>query len=624
MAITASVVMTQSGSGVAPEFVFIDCTATTASGLSYPYHELEYKIDWGDSGSGNFSVTGNSKNISYGAIAGHVYESAGDYIVTVTITQHNGSGGITDQEVLYRYPSVVDPDGSSGWGPSNTNTVVYSTDGNFTGAPSGATQRTYNPGTNDDWDDVITYLEAGKRVLLKAGQTFTVDSNYSFSSNSSKAMLGRWGSGDDPKIATAGYNVLRNFNDVDDVRFVDIEIDGSAYSNTGKAVDGWPSPSIAFPSHVTFLRCNFHDLNLGILFDYQATGVGGPLPNFMCIQETQITNMDGGSGANSLYWAAERSAVLGCDFEDTRGAEHVVRWNHAYKCLMSNTRCAYANSDNVGATKGEFTTRCSDYGGSWDWSTPLETKYILCSDCKFFTDGGSESVNATVEYSSIETHHRDYIYERNEFHTKDSPSDAHTMLSITGKRMTVRNNVFFGPRNGTGFVATNTADRGQQELGNKAEYHWFYNNTAYVKDGSARFWQCTQGAKVDYIEIKNACMYAPECVSLCLISYVLNGPVPNLTTSNNTSDIVNDNPGWTTADPTTPTGMRLSSTSDNKNSGATIASVWEDFEHTYRPQTSHDIGAFEYYEGIGPPPFEEPAAVQPVPISGDYTVFMEF
>src|SRR6266404_3626453 len=49
-------------SGVAPLYIFFDATATVSKRTSRPFHELEFRWDFGDPGSGNWSTTGLSKN----------------------------------------------------------------------------------------------------------------------------------------------------------------------------------------------------------------------------------------------------------------------------------------------------------------------------------------------------------------------------------------------------------------------------------------------------------------------------------------------------------------------------------------------------------------------------------
>src|SRR3990172_2937982 len=72
-------------SGVAPLAVFFDATGTTATGTNHPFHELEYRWDFGDLASGNWRTTGLPKNKAMGPVAAHVFETPGTYPVTLTV-----------------------------------------------------------------------------------------------------------------------------------------------------------------------------------------------------------------------------------------------------------------------------------------------------------------------------------------------------------------------------------------------------------------------------------------------------------------------------------------------------------------------------------------------------------
>src|SRR5687768_12167030 len=82
---SVTVVMTPSRvSGVAPLAVFFDSTGTVAVAGSLPtgrpFHDLSYCWDFGDPGSGAFSLTDNgSKNEARGPVAGHVFQTPGTY-----------------------------------------------------------------------------------------------------------------------------------------------------------------------------------------------------------------------------------------------------------------------------------------------------------------------------------------------------------------------------------------------------------------------------------------------------------------------------------------------------------------------------------------------------------------
>src|SRR5688572_23082825 len=76
-------------SGVAPLYVFFDATATTAAATSRPFHELEYRWEFGDAASGSWASTPGmpnlSRNAATGPVAAHVFETPGTYTVNLTV-----------------------------------------------------------------------------------------------------------------------------------------------------------------------------------------------------------------------------------------------------------------------------------------------------------------------------------------------------------------------------------------------------------------------------------------------------------------------------------------------------------------------------------------------------------
>lgn len=99
-----------------------------------------------------------------GTVCGHCFGGpAGTYQVACTIRNRVG----VVQTILAATITKQDPDTVY----SGTNTICYSTSGNFTGAPSGSEQITVA-------DGVVTralFTSANKRILFRSGETFTQD-----------------------------------------------------------------------------------------------------------------------------------------------------------------------------------------------------------------------------------------------------------------------------------------------------------------------------------------------------------------------------------------------------------------------------------------------------------------
>ena len=116
-------VSTNRTSGNAPLAVNFDASATTAEGVSKPFHNLSYTWDFGDPGAGNWELTtGRDKNKTTGPFVGHVYDEPGNYTATLTVTDFNGHTSSHSINITVSQFS---------------NSIYFSASGDFSGAPAG-------------------------------------------------------------------------------------------------------------------------------------------------------------------------------------------------------------------------------------------------------------------------------------------------------------------------------------------------------------------------------------------------------------------------------------------------------------------------------------------------------
>src|SRR5712692_1457548 len=151
-------------SGVAPLAVFFDATGTTTTVKTRPFHDLEYRWDFGDPGSGNWrptdgSATGRSRNLATGPVATHVFESPGTYTIAMTALNGTNTASSSCVQITVQDPAAVF---------SGANTTCFSTSNNFTGCPAGARQI-----MTSDFVQVATFGAANRRLLLRRGETWT-------------------------------------------------------------------------------------------------------------------------------------------------------------------------------------------------------------------------------------------------------------------------------------------------------------------------------------------------------------------------------------------------------------------------------------------------------------------
>jgi len=193
---------------VAPCFVRFDATNTVAGGTTKPFHDVDYYWDFGDPHSGSWTTgaaskgsAGWSRNMDLGPLAGHVFDPDrwGDAYdtncglgsntcrqYTVTLKAIYGAASDTRSVVI----SVNKPDAQ--WA-STTVCLNVSSDSNFTGCPSGATNTKLS--ATDVCPTISSQVSAGKRrVLLKGGASYTCSSNPNLNV-AGPALLSSYGTG---------------------------------------------------------------------------------------------------------------------------------------------------------------------------------------------------------------------------------------------------------------------------------------------------------------------------------------------------------------------------------------------------------------------------------------------
>src|SRR5207245_11060023 len=217
-------------SGVAPLSVFFDTTATTSSATTRPFHDIEYRWNFGETtgpGAGTWGqgsrAGSSSRNLATGPLAAHVFETPGTYTVSV----NDAANTVSYQcQITVEDPEVVF---------SGAKTACFSSSGNFSGCPAGATQV-----TTSNFATVAaaaTTTNSVRRLLLRRGETFTAANTTSIAIPG-PGLVGAFGSGARPVIQAAAdfpaQDVVsfsnRGTATMKDWRLMDVTIDGSTNS----------------------------------------------------------------------------------------------------------------------------------------------------------------------------------------------------------------------------------------------------------------------------------------------------------------------------------------------------------------------------------------------------------
>ena len=209
--------------GVEPLGVRFDASSTTSDGTTNPIHDLHFTWDFGAGITGNWATTGNPKRYAYGPIAACVFP-AGSHAVTLTVLDDTSGTRVT-YNVSAGTISVTAAD--TFW--DTTKTVVVSTAGDFTGAPSGATQV-----TSSDFDSVLTTHKTDNsgqvRILFRDDETFAASAGTNMN-QTGPWMLGSFGGGSARPIVNVAAGVVTLDVSGTDGRITDMTFDGG--SDTG-------------------------------------------------------------------------------------------------------------------------------------------------------------------------------------------------------------------------------------------------------------------------------------------------------------------------------------------------------------------------------------------------------
>lgn len=547
--------------GVAPLSVFFDATATLAQATSRPFHELEYRWDFGDTTAGTWSRGSNpgvnSKNRATGANTAHVFETPGTYTVTLTVT--DGTHSDTKTATI----TVTDP----GAVFASTTTCI-STGSDFTGAPTGSTHVT----ASDFPTALKNALAAGaRRILFRRGDTFTASTRIQQAATG-PLLVGAFGSGSRPilKMTSSDQFAFESWT-ASDWRFMDFEIDGSFTTARAVSVNG---------TDFTALRISAHDVGIGF-------ALGGTR---LAVVDSDAQRIPVGSGIMSLYAQDVFGFfVAGSLFDNNGGGEYDLRYQGGtYGVISNNTflRC--------GDGKATFTLR-----GDQSQTTYI-AQYHQISD-NLFDASTSVNVNFIVtvnpQNSGRNERIKDVVIERNK--VIGCPGGMY-MISLTASDVTIRNNLLDGSNVGTGPMISASYSNNTAGLPAVSNVH-IYHNTLFssASNGISGVILYNQGMSILDSVVKNNFLYAPNC----LHDGANNGHAANFMYDWGTSTLASNNPTDTQVRSASPNLIAfppvllpdwgLADGCYGRGSGAPVP-VWSDFFQNPRTATTaRDLGAIQ-------------------------------
>ncbi len=465
-------------SGVAPLAVHFHAIGTTADGVQRPFHDLHYAWQWGDGGD------------SSGPVAAHVFDLPGRYTVSLTVTRPGGGSSSATTRITVADPNEVF---------AGKDTVVCSNDKDFQGAPARAKRV-----TTSSFDTVIAHLEAGKRVLLARGDTFTATSRASVSGGSGPWILGAFGVGtradgrglcdNNPVVVANHGGALLVFGsgrrvECRDLRVTDITFRSSAETPGDLFGVGYRIED------VLLYRCR------GTGFE-TAVSWGDSVPDYFDVDthsNATVANCEFvDSWEYGCYFSARGGAWLDCRIVSREPMkQHVLRFPYSERLVVSG--CELAGS---GAKKHVIKAHSRPFGGDPD----DVSREIVVRDCRIevTSDWGCGFGTASP---SRDERVRDVIVERCRFTLRDRTATA---IMLWGRQMTVRNCTF-------GVDATDRRSRYGVQIQKRGEGQVpagcaIYHCTAHTMNESVGNFRLGSVAahEGDPVPIRNCLMWAPN------------------------------------------------------------------------------------------------------------------
>ena len=573
--------------GVAPLSVYFDAAGTTATASTRPFHDLEYRWDFGDAAgspvSGTTWSTGarpgvNRRNAAIGPEATHVYETPGTYTVGLTVTDGTNTTSNSCTQIVVQDPDLVFADNK---------TICFSNSGTFTGCPAGATTVT----TSDFAAAINTYIASNRRLLFRRSETFTGASSGTIDVNG-PGVIGAYGTGPKPVIngpGTISVIALGTYGSglYADWRIMDLYLNGQnnqAGENVGIGTFGQFN-------QVTILRVDVVGTSTGFAASHWTLTPGQQSYDQWSIHDSTAAgipncNWDGHYICNwRIYVVGTRWSMQGNSLDNLgspstlyAGGSHVIRTEMLQKSLI-------ANNTLKGAGNFQLDIKLHAWlfgGGAGGNSTAgTYTEKIEISDNKI--EGGANtwmlSLGPQDEISDERV--RDVIVERNWF-----TSNARTQLQmhINSSETTIRNNIC-DLTNAGYHTCVSIAQWGvtPAPLNDRV-----YNNTMY------------SGSTGDFIGVEIGVASNTDVRNNLASVPLANGPVmfsgsgTALTESNN---LLNTTPAdlFISASPASPASFGLKVLPNPaRDTGLLTVPVLSDFFGNSRPQNGAiDIGAVE-------------------------------
>jgi len=565
-------------SGVAPLSVHFSAGFASSTITERSFHDYDYSWSFGDiypGGDDEWGTTGKPKNIAKGPVATHIFETPGNYTVSLTIRD---SSGIIDTDSFNI--TVTDPDIVF----AGMKTTYVSTGVDFSDAPSGHRYITTN-----DLSDVTQYAGPGFRLLFKRGDSW-IANNLTFPNGDGECIIGAYGSGtgqdelglydNAPRFTINSGNFL-GLKNKQDWRIMDLHLIDPTRANK------------AFSGASAFQRILFSGLEIeGFYSAFEIThyNTGDILVNDqLVVNECHIYDIEN----SAIYIGGERLALLGNKIEDT-DHNHVIRVWQAYMSTIQHNIVKGLNNSTTGHTLKLHGPHL--IGPLVEGSNTLlhRTEFSIISD-NTFGGTGVWSVAIGPQNASYAEETWDMIFERNRLISQfgNFHGDVTIGLIIWGRFISIRNNIFDGTDSSKDYIGISIEQRGIEPAPRGINV---FNNSIYRSDNSTEGYYRVAtkvGSNVRESKVFNNLVSFPNALASGEISTVkvFTDASPDLSFGNN---LLTETPYFDDPDNIDPLSRSfdISALSPAVNNGLALP-VYDDFEGNTRSSVNIDIGAFE-------------------------------
>ena len=475
-----------------------------------PFHDLHYEWDFNDPDAGTWEHSSKSKNVAIGAVAGHLFESAGVYDVTCNVYQYDDSGNLVNSWERSIEITVTDE-----W----ASTYIVSDTGDFTGAPE---DTDYVQQTTADWPTVLGYAAADRQILLRPGGTWTHTGIVDFTVEG-PGKIAPWGAGAKPTISMGGTTpVSIEADQCHDWRFVDLKFDGHSIANAIGYRNIFAGEEA---NQITLYGCEF-----------EACANGSHSHIALTVDLAYIECSSTNPQNSLMYMQSGRGIAMGNDCSAARADGHSFRFYGG-----TPTVGGVIQHNKLGGNPAAHHALKAHATGTNPDST-AETEKVIISD-NDFSLAGFTSTSVGPQDAISDEHIHDVIIEKNWF------GSGNRLLEVHGAtRVTVRNNIFDLSNATTNYDCIRIYEAGAET--NDHEYVYVYNNTAYTS-GSTAFRFCWIENTYSNCSVRNNLASAPNVAVPVMLD--LNEP-PAVDAANN---LLTDDPGWVDPTPTNPEDFKL-------------------------------------------------------------------